>query len=114
MERRRPPGGSLSAVGDLIMHMPVVNSAFSPEDQNFDFRSIFAPLKSTLSAADITVGVLETVLTTRYDQLSGYPRFNTPYQLAEALRWAGFDLIFTAHNHSLDQGVNGILVPLTI
>lgn len=109
MEAAAPPGISLSAVGDLIMHMPVVNSAFSPEDQNFDFRSIFAPLKSTLSAADITVGVLETVLTTRYDQLSGYPRFNTPYQLAEALRWAGFDLIFTAHNHSLDQGVNGII-----
>ena len=112
MDRVVSPGITLTAVGDLIMHMPVVNSAFSPEKQSYDFRPIFAPLKSALSSTDLTVGVLETSLTARYDQLSGYPRFNTPYQLAEALRWAGFDLVFTAHNHSLDQGVNGIISTL--
>ncbi|NLC53619.1 MAG: CapA family protein [Firmicutes bacterium] len=106
------PGITLTAVGDLIMHMPVVNSAFSPEEQSYDFRPIFAPLKTALCAADISVCVLETSLTSSSDQLSGYPRFNTPYQLAEALRWAGFDLVFTAHNHSLDLGVNGIISTL--
>ena len=103
------PGITLTAVGDLIMHMPVVKSAFSPQDQSYDFRPVFAPLKAELSAADLTVGVLETSLTAKFEQLSGYPRFNTPYQLAEALCWAGFDLVFTAHNHSLDQGVDGII-----
>ena len=61
----------------------------------------------------MTVGVLETSLTTDYQRLSGYPRFHTPAPLAEALRWAGFDLVFTAHNHSLDQGVNGITSTLS-
>lgn len=102
------PGLTLTAVGDLVMHMPVVNSAFLPEEKSYDFRPIFAPLQPALKAADLTVGVLETTLTAEYDRLSGYPRFNTPYQLAEALRWAGFDLVFTAHNHSLDQGTDGI------
>lgn len=103
------PGLTLTAVGDLVMHMPVVNSAFLPEEKSYDFRPIFAPLQPALKAADLTVGVLETTLTAEYDRLSGYPRFNTPYQLAEALRWAGFDLVFTAHNHSLDQGTDGIV-----
>mgnify|MGYP000899232980 CR=1 FL=1 len=102
------PGLTLTAVGDLVMHMPVVNSAFLPEEESYDFRPVFAPLQSFLEAADLTVGVLETTLTAEDDKLSGYPRFNTPYQLAEALRWAGFDLVFTAHNHSLDHGFDGI------
>ena len=109
LDRAVAPGITLTAVGDLIMHMPVVKSAFSPQDQSYDFRPVFAPLKAELSAADLTVGVLETSLTAKFEQLSGYPRFNTPYQLAEALCWAGFDLVFTAHNHSLDQGVDGII-----
>ena len=103
-----PPSLTLTAVGDLVMHMPVVNSAFSKAEQDYNFRPIFQEIRPYLQAADLTVGVLETVLTTDYRRLSGYPRFNTPAPLADALRWAGFDLIFTAHNHSLDQGVNGI------
>ncbi len=106
--RHAPPSITLTAVGDLVMHMPVVNSVFSPEENTYDFRTIFSEIKQQLSAADFTVGVLETSLTAEKNKFSGYPRFNTPYQLAEALQWAGFDLVFTAHNHSLDQGVNGI------
>jgi len=95
------------------MHMPVVNSAFSKGEQDYDFRPIFQEIRPYLQTADLTVGVLETVLTTDYQRLSGYPRFHTPAPLAEALRWAGFDLIFTAHNHSLDQGVSGIASTLS-
>ncbi len=103
-----PPSMILTAVGDLVMHMPVVNSAFCPTGNTYDFRSIFSEIRENLSTADYTVGVLETSLTGEANKYSGYPRFNTPYQIADALQWAGFDLVFTAHNHSLDQGVNGI------
>lgn len=108
-----PPVITLTAVGDLVMHMPVVNSAFSVAEQNYNFRPIFQEIRPLLEAADLTVGVLETVLTTNYQRLSGYPRFHTPAPLAEALRWAGFDLVFTAHNHSLDQGVSGVINTLS-
>ncbi|HBR27963.1 MAG TPA: hypothetical protein DD789_00850 [Firmicutes bacterium] len=108
-----PQGVTLTAVGDLVMHMPVVNSAFSAKTHRYDFRPIFQEIKSQLGAADITVGVLETTLTDEHHLQSGYPRFHTSYQLAEALRWAGFDLVFTAHNHALDQGVSGINSSLT-
>jgi poly-gamma-glutamate synthesis protein (capsule biosynthesis protein) len=103
-----PPSMILTAVGDLVMHMPVVNSAFCPTENTYDFRPIFSEIRENLSTADFTVGVLETSLTGEASKYSGYPRFNTPYQIADALQWAGFDLVFTAHNHSLDQGVNGI------
>jgi len=113
-DRPSPPSITLTAVGDLVMHMPVVNSAFSVPEQNYDFRPIFQEIKPLLQTADLTVGVLETILTTDYQRLSGYPRFHTPAPLADALRWAGFDLVFTAHNHSLDQGVSGITRTLSL
>lgn len=108
-----PPGVTLTAVGDLVMHMPVVNSAYSARTQRYYFQPIFAEIEQQLRAADITVGVLETTLTDDYQRLSGYPRFHTPAELAEALRQIGFDLVFTAHNHSLDQGIVGINRTLT-
>jgi poly-gamma-glutamate synthesis protein (capsule biosynthesis protein) len=95
------------------MHMPVVNSAYSAKIERYNFQPIFAEIEEQLSAADITVGVLETILTDDYQRLSGYPRFHTPADLAEALRQVGFDLVFTAHNHSLDQGIAGINSTLT-
>ncbi|MCK7520783.1 MAG: CapA family protein [Ignavibacteriales bacterium] len=37
-----------------------------------------------------------------------YPQFNSPSDLADALKNAGFDLLTTSNNHSLDRGEIGI------
>jgi poly-gamma-glutamate capsule biosynthesis protein CapA/YwtB (metallophosphatase superfamily) len=104
---------TLAAVGDVVMHMPIVDSAFKPDDGSYDFRSIFAELKSSLSQADLAVGVLETQLTGADQIYTGYPAFKTPASIADALKWAGIGLVFTAHNHSLDQGIDGLEQTLT-
>jgi poly-gamma-glutamate capsule biosynthesis protein CapA/YwtB (metallophosphatase superfamily) len=98
---------TLNAVGDMVMHLPIVNSAWKP-DGSFDFRPIFSNVRPYLSQADLAVAVLETQLDAPDQAYSGYPCFNTPGALADAIRWSGIDLVFLAHNHSLDQGIAGI------
>jgi poly-gamma-glutamate capsule biosynthesis protein CapA/YwtB (metallophosphatase superfamily) len=109
------PGDSmvtLTAVGDVVMHLPVVYSAYNPGDGSFDFRPVFQEIKDSLSSADLAVGVLETQLAGLGSKYTGYPRFNSPASIADAMQWAGIELVFTAHNHSLDQGAGGLLKTL--
>jgi poly-gamma-glutamate synthesis protein (capsule biosynthesis protein) len=98
---------TLNAVGDLVIHLPLVNSA-RKSDGSFDFRPIFANIRPYLSSADLAVAVLETQLEAPDQPYSGYPCFNSPGAIADAMLWSGIDLVFLAHNHSLDQGVIGI------
>ena len=98
---------TLNAVGDIIMHLPIVNSARKP-DGSYDFRPIFKNIRPYLSQADISVAVLETQLEAPGQMYSGYPCFNSPGAIADAILWSGIDLVFLAHNHSLDQGITGI------
>src|SRR4029453_13103346 len=46
--------------------------------------------------------------------LSGYPTFNAPPQLAAAIRGAGYDLCSTASNHALDRGPAGVAGTLAV
>jgi len=99
---------NLTAVGDVLMHMPVVNSTYDPKSKSYDFRSIFAYLQPELFSADIAVGVLETTLNCPDKAFTGYPSFNSPKEIAAGLQWAGIDLLFTAQNHTFDFGFPGI------
>lgn len=110
---RNGPSVRLVAVGDLIYHMPIVNWAKycgGQQGEQYDFRPIFASIKPWLEEADFTVAVLETVLGGEADRgFTGYPMFNTPDEAVDALQWSGVDLVFTAHNHSLDRREKGVL-----
>jgi poly-gamma-glutamate capsule biosynthesis protein CapA/YwtB (metallophosphatase superfamily) len=103
---------TVAAVGDVLTHMPIVDSVRSPIDGSYDFRPVFAPVAPYLRQADYTVANLETRLAGAERGYSGYPRFNSPTQLAYTLRWAGVDLVATANNHSLDMGWDGIVSTL--
>jgi poly-gamma-glutamate capsule biosynthesis protein CapA/YwtB (metallophosphatase superfamily) len=67
-----------------------------------------------VSAADLAVCHLETPLSPTGRNLSGYPRFNGPPQLAAAIRAAGYDVCSVASNHSMDQGVQGVAGTLAV
>lgn len=104
----------LAAVGDVIMHLPVVRSGYRSETDGYDFRPCFEEVREYLSDADIAVAVLESPLAEIKDRkFTGYPLFKAPPAIADALQWAGIDLVFTAHNHSLDQGAAGVRHTLT-
>lgn len=99
---------TISAIGDLMCHSVQYNYAKVAKD-SFDFNPVFDHVKEIISKSDFAFGNLETVLAGSTKNYSGYPFFNTPNSFVEALKNAGFDLLVTSNNHSLDRGEDGIL-----
>ena len=98
----------ISAVGDIMVHGPQLNAAYNKTTKTYDFTPSYKEITNQLSAADLTFGNLETTLSGANKKYSGYPAFNSPDSLLDALKGAGFDLLTTANNHSLDKGWSGV------
>ncbi len=98
----------ISAVGDVMGHLSQVNSAYVPETDTYDFTSVFEDVTPYISEADLAIANLETTLAGSRLPYSGYPMFNTPDSIVDALDQAGFDTIITTNNHSLDTGFGGV------
>lgn len=99
---------TIVAVGDLMVHTPQLSSAKTAG--GYDFTPCFSPVSGRLSAADLAIGNLETVLAG--GAYTGYPSFNSPDSFAEAAVKAGFDVLTTANNHTLDRGPAGLVTTL--
>jgi poly-gamma-glutamate synthesis protein (capsule biosynthesis protein) len=105
------PGFTVLASGDVLPHTSLVARAKAYGERgarSYDFRPMFRAIKPIVSAADLAVCHLETPLSPTGRNLSGYPVFNGPPQIAAALRDTGYDACSTASNHSLDQGAQGV------
>jgi poly-gamma-glutamate synthesis protein (capsule biosynthesis protein) len=99
-------------VGDVMGHMPVVNSAWVDSINRHDFNPIFEYVTPYISKADIAVANLEVPLAGK--PYSGYPQFSSPDALGEVLKNSGFDVVIAANNHALDRGKQGLIRTLTI
>lgn len=95
---------TLSAVGDMLMHMPVVNSGYWANTNSYNLDTIFTYFTNHIQKADYAVGNLETTLAGPDNgyKYSGYPQFNCPDAIIDSMKTAGFDLVLTANNHSYD------------
>jgi len=100
---------TIAAVGDIMVHGAQLKSAWDAERDTYDFAPVFSPVKDLLSAADVTIGNLETTLPGREKLYRGYPRFGTPDALVAALHGAGIDVLTTANNHACDTGKRGVV-----
>jgi len=98
---------TLSAQGDLLMHLGVLNSA-KDEEGNYDFSYIFRFLKEYLAESDYSVANLETTFGGPANPYRGNPEFNCPDAFAANLKDAGYDLLLTANNHASDTRTPGI------
>lgn len=96
------------AVGDLMCHSTQFKYAQVSKD-SFDFKPVYRYVKPIIEKADVAIGNLETTLAGSEREYSGYPNFNSPDEYLEALKYAGFDILITANNHSLDTGKKGAL-----
>jgi poly-gamma-glutamate synthesis protein (capsule biosynthesis protein) len=114
---------SLLSVGDIMMHVYQLRRGYDGVD--FDFSDAFRYVSPIIQAGDFAVGNLETTFggvgthrvkneKTGFRGYSGYPTFNTPDVLARNIKAAGFDLVSTANNHSLDTGTKGLLRTLEV
>jgi poly-gamma-glutamate capsule biosynthesis protein CapA/YwtB (metallophosphatase superfamily) len=111
------PGFTLLASGDVLPHTQVVARAMadaSGSGQRYDFRPMLSAVRPIVSGADLAVCHIETPLSVTGRDLSGYPVFNGPPQVATALRDAGYDACSTASNHSMDMGAGGITGTLRV
>lgn len=103
---------TITAVGDLLMHLPLVRAAAT--GSGYDFRPLFAPVATELQRGDITIANLETTLAGEEAGYSGYPLFNTPDALLDALIDSGVTMLTTANNHALDRGASGLRRTLSV
>lgn len=101
----------ISAVGDIMVHDAELNSARSGDSKigyTYDFKPFFTEVKPIIESADLAIGNLETTISGEDKKYTGYPMFNSPDSLLDALKWAGFDLLSTSNNHCLDRREYGL------
>jgi poly-gamma-glutamate synthesis protein (capsule biosynthesis protein) len=71
-------------------------------------RAPFRGVQRILDRADLLIGNLESVITTRGTRQSKTYTFRAPARGARALRAGGFDIVGVANNHALDFGRTGL------
>lgn len=98
----------VSAVGDVMGHTSQLEAAYNAETGEYDFTSVFEDVQPIISESDLAIANLETTLAGSDRPFIGYPLFNTPDAIIDALDYAGFDTIITTNNHSLDTGLEGV------
>ncbi len=102
---------TILGTGDNLIHEALFLDART-EDGGYDFRPMYERVKPYIQEADIATVNQETPLATALAEPSGYPSFNSPVQVADALSDAGFDIFNFANNHVLDMGESGIQATL--
>lgn len=100
----------LIAVGDIMMHGAQIKSGYDPQKKTYSYQGFFTEVKNTLSRGDWVMGNLETTLAgADLGGYTGYPMFNAPAELLDAIKAGGFNILTTANNHSLDRGAQGVI-----
>jgi hypothetical protein len=99
---------TISFTGDLMCHTPEMDYANAGKD-SFDFKPMFGEVKKYLSKSNLVIGNLETTISGKESQYSGYPLFNAPDSFLEGIKYAGFNFLLTSNNHAYDRAEKGIL-----
>lgn len=102
------PAVDLMMIGDILLHTRIEDYSLQ-EDGSYNFDAIFANTLEESLAADIAIVNQEVILGGTELGISGYPAFNAPYEVGDALAEAGYDVVLHATNHALDKGKKGLL-----
>lgn len=107
-----PITATLAVCGDTMSHTPQTNDAYDSASDTYSYHHCFQFIQSWIEKADYAVANLETTL--NGPPYSGYPQFCAPDALAYNMKEAGFDLVTTANNHSMDKGFSGVCRTLDV
>lgn len=95
----------LSFVGDIACDRPLLKAA--KKENQYNFSDVFQT-KEVFSDSDLVIGNLESCF-------GGGPKYgykpyhySVPDSFCTAIRDAGFDIVSTANNHCIDEGVSGL------
>lgn len=92
--------------GDAMQHSAQIDAARTAAG-SYSYAECFEQVAGSISEADYAVVNLETPLGGA--PYAGYPCFCAPDSYAMALRDAGFDMLLTANNHTLDRKDRGLV-----
>lgn len=96
--------------GDILVHSSIWKRAAKYAGGNgYDFVPIFAEIEPLVSSVDLAVCHLETPIVSPGQEPQTYPRYAAPFEILAGITSAGYDRCSTASNHSMDQGVNGVI-----
>lgn len=109
----------LVVTGNIMAHIPQIEQAHVG-DGKYDFSPSFEIISPYLQAGDFTVVDLEgmqagpDVVSAGWGVrgYTGFPEFNAPDELSEALYEAGANVFTFANNHALDRGLEGLNITL--
>lgn len=101
---------TIASVGDMLMHKPVFNACYNSETGEYELDILFRYIYNYFNDATLAVGNLETTLAGLDNgyEYSGYPSFNCPDSIIDAMKNTGFDVVLTANNHSYDTRSIGL------
>jgi poly-gamma-glutamate synthesis protein (capsule biosynthesis protein) len=99
------------AAGDLMCLYGQLCTAKAKDGYRFD--ECFAGIREKVSAADLAIANLETLVAsgcayTGRAPKSGYTRINAPGSFLSAVVGCGFDVLTNANNHTYDYQADGI------
>ncbi len=99
---------NLMMVGDNLMHMGIVNTG-RQQDGSYNYDFLFEGISEFLEEAELKIINQETIFGGNELGFSGYPRFNSPTEIGDAMVKAGFNVVLHSSNHTADKGLEGIL-----
>lgn len=98
-------------VGDNLLH-DTIYRYFEYDTGTRAYLPIYENTLSYTQNADLAYINMETVCAGDEYGLSGYPNFNGPLEMIDALSQAGFDWFSISSNHSLDVGMGGMVAEM--
>ena len=99
----QPDQLTIIAAGDNLYHIKMIQAG-----EQGDYESAYSEIRPFTEKADIAFINQETLLAGKDFGFSGYPQFNSPLKLGQAITAAGFNVVNHATNHIMDKGEKAV------
>ena len=101
---RKIATATIGTTGDVLLHDRVIAGGLDSTTGTYNYDNIFTYFTKYVQQVDYSVANMEGTLcgTDNGYSYKGYPCFNAPDAIVDALKLSGFDMLLTANNHSYD------------
>ena len=99
---------SLCMVGDILMHRNLTNYGYDKKTDSYNFDFMFENMEKYIKEYDMKIANEEVLIAGRKFGVTDFPKFNSPFELADSIAKAGFNIILKATNHVNDKGFEAI------
>lgn len=102
----------ITIFGDIMCEPPVLKGA-KQKNGEYNFDYVYENVKDIINESDYVIGNLEFPMAGEDAKYTDtYVVFNAPDSFAKATKDAGFNVVSTVNNHTLDRGVDGMIKTL--